>query len=463
MASVEVINALSQKGNSLVKALSALPEDQWFERKSGLIAPKDLAKTLTAFANAEGGTIAVGIRDGAIDGVTAENENAIRQAAIDFTSPPVRTQVDTYEIDDKTVLIFHVSPGENLHTTQSGDCYLRIGDESRRLSLAEQQELAYDRGTKPFEATPVDLEITDLDSSQLDSYRALIGSSSVEAMLSARDLVDRQGRLTVAALLLFDARPQRELPSAYVRVIRYDQDVRGLGRTMNLVDDVRIEGSIAQQIEQAATEIERLVPTREQLTDSGRFERVPLIPRDAWLEGLVNAVIHRSYSLMGDHVRVEIYSHRIEITSPGRFPGLADPSEPLKINRYARNPRIARVCSDMGITRELGEGVKRIFDEMQRRGLTEPIYRQGPATVSLVLDATKSIDPQILAALTKNARAVLEVLLLEARPLSTGQIAELVSISRPTAKRALEALAENGLVSWQGSSQRDPTATWTLV
>lgn len=134
-------------------------------------------------------------------------------------------------------------------------------------------------------------------------------------------------------------------------------DERGVGSAMNLVEETRIEGSLPQQIARASEEIERLVPSRQRLTDSGRFERVPIIPRDAWLEGLVNAVIHRSYSMMGDHIRVEIFPHRIEISSPGRFPGLADPGSPLTISRYARNPRVSRVCADMGITRELGEGI----------------------------------------------------------------------------------------------------------
>jgi ATP-dependent DNA helicase RecG len=111
--------------------------------------------------------------------------------------------------------------------------------------------------------------------------------------------------------------------------------------------------------------------------ERGLFEAQPIVPRDAWLEGVVNAVIHRSYSLAGDHIRVEIYPDRVEIESPGRFPGLANPASPLLISRFARNPRIARVCADLRIGQELGEGIKRIFEEMRRVGLTDPVYKQG--------------------------------------------------------------------------------------
>lgn len=463
MGSIDVDRALAQPDARVADALLILSEDQWYERKSGRIAPKDLAHPLIAFANAEGGTLVVGLHNGQVAGVPPDNENAIRQAPIDFTVPPVRARVTRREIDGKILIIFRVDPGESIHTTRSGDCYLRIGDESRKLSLAEQRELTYDKGVQSFESTPIDLVAENLDQQQLAEYGAIIGSSSTRQTLAARDLIDRRGQLTVAAELLFDERPQRDFPSAYVRVLKYDDDDRGVGASMSLTHEVRVEGSLPAQITDAAEEIEKLVPHRQQLTTSGRFERTPIIPRDVWLEGLVNAVVHRSYSMMGDHIRVELFPHRIEISSPGRFPGIANPSSPLTISRYARNPRIARVCADMGITRELGEGIKRMFREMQRLGLADPLYQQGPASVNLILSAANAVDAQLLSTLSKNARQVLDLLRIEGRPLSTGQVAELARIARPTAKRALESLVSAGLVRWEGTSDRDPRASWHLL
>lgn len=446
-----------------VSVLTSHPENQWFERKSGRIAAKDLARPLIAFANAEGGTLVVGINNGKVDGVSATAENALRQAAIDFTNPPVRHQVSTIDADGHTILIFEVEPGNALHVNQAGDAYLRIGDESRKLSLAEQQELAYDAGTQTFEATTVPLTPSDLSQPLLESYRETIGSSSIESMLHARDLVTREGELTVAAELLFDEHPQQDFPSAHIRVLKYDDDERGVGARMTLAEDRRFDGPIPAQINQAAEFIDRLVPARQRLAASGRFERQPLIPRDAWLEGLVNAAIHRSYSMMGDHIRVEIFPHRIEITSPGRFPGIVNLSSPQSIPRYARNPRIARVCSDMGITRELGEGIRRIYEEMASYGLIEPMYRQSSSTVTLVLRAANAVTPEVLKSLPRSAHTVLNVMRAQNRALSTGQVAELAGIARPTARRALLALAEAELVTWEGTSERDPRASWRIA
>ena len=77
--------------------------------------------------------------------------------------------------------------------------------------------------------------------------------------------------------------------------------------------------------------------------------------------------------------------NRIEIVSPGRFPGLPSLARPSQITRFARNPRISRICADLRIGQELGEGIKRIFDEMKFGGLAEPIYKQSSSSVRLIL------------------------------------------------------------------------------
>ncbi|AMS06012.1 transcriptional regulator [Acidipropionibacterium acidipropionici] len=464
MTSVDIDRALALDAGEALAELLRLPEGQWLERKSGRIGAKELAVPLVAMANAEGGHVVVGLHDGAVDGVSDSRINALRQAAQDFTVPVVRCAVSELHDRGRTVLVFQVEPGEQVHETVRGDVYLRVGDESRKLGYAQRRELEYDRGSAPFDGTGVDASSGDLGGRQVAAFQNAIGSSSPERMLAARDLLTRDGRLTVAGWLLFSERPQSLFPSAVVRVLRYGENERGTGAGMSLLGggDVRCEGSIPEQITRAAEVIEDWVPRIQALRGTGRFESRPMIPRDVWLEGLVNAVLHRSYSMAGDHVRVEIFPNRIEISSPGRFPGLADPSRPLSISRYARNPRIVRVCSDLGIARELGEGIKRIFTEMRRIGLTDPIYAQDAGSVRLVLSSADAVPTAVLSRLSAGARAVLDTLRLEGRPLSTGQVADLTGTSRPTAGRHLRSLQSNGLVVWEGQSPRDPRASWRL-
>lgn len=453
-------------GADVLAGLAALPEDQWFERKSGRIQAKDLARALVGLANAEGGTIVIGIHDGQADPPRPARINDLRQASHDFTVPPVRAHAEEIEVDDRTtLLLLRVAPGDHVHETTSGECFLRVGDETKQLRFAQRQELEYDRGSTPFDGISVAARVHDLDHAQVEAYRATIGSTTEHRMLQARNLLTPSGELTVAGYLLFAEHPQDLFPNAHVRVLRYADRERGTGARLSLDDaaDLRCEGSLPTQITDATDAIDRLLPRRRALATSGRFEAQPIIPRDAWLEGLVNAVVHRSYSMAGDHVRVEIFPDRIEIASPGRFPGLVDPRNLLDTARHARNPRIARVCSDLGIAQELGEGIRRIYSEVRARGLTDPIYTQTQAGVRLVLSAADAIPESVLAALPRGALATLAALRIAARPLGTGQIEEFAGITRPTAIRHLRALEQAGLVVWEGQSTRDPRATWRIA
>lgn len=447
------------------------PEDQWFERKSARVAPKDLAKALVAFANAEGGSITVGIHSGTLDSrqLTATRENSLRQASMDFTVPPVRTYIHRVNVgssDDETLLLFEVPPGETVHETTSGEVYLRVGDESKKLSFHQRKELDYDRGAAHFEAEPArDHTLDDLDQPSLEDYCRAIDVADAERALRARSLLTRGGTPTVAAVLLMGQDPQLLLPQSFVRVLRFTEDDAGSGRhhTLESGHDARFEGPIPAVIDAASACIGSWVPQRRALGRHGRFEDIPSIPPDAWLEGLVNAVVHRSYSMAGDHVRVSIYPRRIEIESPGRFPGLANPNQPLEVARYARNPRIARVCADLGITLERGEGIRRMFQEMRTSGLVDPHYEQTSGSVRLILQNVSRLEDNLRDALPMGADDVLELMRRVGRPMGTGEIAEATGRSRPWVRGTLESLRDSGLIRWQGKSAKDPRAQWSLA
>lgn len=470
MPTNEVDRALNADIHQRAAQLLALPEDQWFERKSVRIAPKDLAKTLCALGNAEGGTVVIGLNNGLVEGTKNHPKwmNALRQASMDHTTPPVRTHFstaacinDAQETDN--LLIAHVQPGEAVHEMTNGDCYLRVGDESRKLGFAQRQELHFDRGVAQFDGSPVtDVKPADLDSALLKNYRTSAGFSGTNTqLLRNRGLLTSTDDVTAAGYLLFAPKPTARFPHAVIRIVRYRGTTRGTGADLN-VDagfDDRVEGPIPTAISRARSLIDTWQPRRTRLS-GGTFQDEPVVPPDAWMEGLVNAVVHRSYSLAGDHVRVEIFADRIEITSPGRFPGLADPSRPQDISRYARNPRIARVCTDLRITRELGEGIRRMFEEMRHRGLTDPVYRQGTGSVTLILSALSRIPDDVLQRLPRGATDTLNTLRAARQPLGTGDLLELSGLSRPTLVKHLNGLHREGLVLWTGKSPKDPRATW---
>lgn len=443
----------------LLEQFRTRAEDQWFDRKSWRIAPRDLARTLVAFANAEGGTLVVGITDNGKteDPVSAEKENTLRSTAINHTDPSVRVKVQKLE----SVLVFEVEPGERVHFTTDGNCYLRLGDRSVKLNFAQQQELRYSKGEQLFGASGVPGATTaDLDENEVARFAKCIGSSSPADALRARGLITRSGEVSVAGLLLFGRNPQEHFPNAEIRVLKYLDDERATGAQQQLESDSRFGGPLPQQLAEASTHIRALLPSVSRFGLGGRFAVDTQIPADAWMEGLVNAAIHRSYSLMGDHIRFEIFPSRIEISSPGRFPGLADPREPEKISRFARNPHIARVMTDLGIGQELGEGIRRIFAELRRVGFLDPEYQQTGGQVILQLRAVRRMNTSTLAGLSPQSARTLALLQTQPSGLGTGEVADKLGVSRPAARRALNELEAAELIEWQGKSPKDPRARW---
>ncbi|HEX7290865.1 MAG TPA: ATP-binding protein [Conexibacter sp.] len=466
---VFVDQALSLPPAEVGPALLETLEDQWFDRKSARVKPRALADTLIGFANAEGGIVAVGLSEGRVEGTDGigKARNDLMQAAIDFCVPPVhathRLVPCRTTVGDDHLLVLEVRPSDgHVHANKKDEAYLRVGDENRKLTFAQRQELEFDRGPGSYEARPVmDLDSADLSQQLLDAYVVAVRASDRRKLLQARSLIDSRGALNVAGWLLFASHPQSRMPEALVRVLRYRGSERGTGARQQLLSDERFEGPIPWMLRHARAEIQQVQPTRRALGRHGRFEQVPLVPEDAWLEGVVNAVIHRSYSLAGDHIRIEVFDDRIEIASPGRFPGIVNLTDPRAAPRFARNPRIARVCADLEFGQELGEGIRRIYEEMRHAGLDDPVYSQTGASVRLVLSG-EPVERRLDGQLTADARAVTTAL-REAGRLSTGEVAELLGRSRPHALKVLRSLEEPAIVRRVGKSLNDPRAYWELV
>lgn len=464
-----VARALALPADRRGEALLDVPEDQWFDRKSARTTGSALADVEIGMANAEGGTVVLGLWDGEVEGVAADRSriNEWQQAALDHTTPavPAKTRLVTCTNSrgqPDELLVVEVETSELLHQNRRDEVYLRVGDENRKLSFQQRQELLYDKGQASFEATTVrDATLSELDQDLLEDYAQVLSHPDAVRLLQARGLLDRTRGITIGSLLLFGAEPQRRYPEASVRVSRYRGSERGTGARQQLLSDIRCEGPIPHVLREARQRVFDQLPTRRALGSDGRFEQIGIIPADAWLEGLVNGVIHRSYSLLGDHIRVEIFDDRLEIESPGRFPGLVDPSDPLTVTRFARNPRIARVCADLRFGQELGEGIRRIFEEMRLAGLADPEYRQTSGSVRLTLSSAP-FDRELESRLPPGARELMRIIREAERP-STGEITTATGLSRPVVIERLRALQDLRLVEWVGKSTNDPRAYWRLA
>ncbi len=417
-------------------------------------------------ANAEGGALVVGLSEGQVEGMDADvhGRNALIRASVEFCVPPVRTAAEPVPRINRDgqpdhLLCLRVEPDDVVHATHARVVFLRVADSNYNLSFNQRQQLLYDKGQVVYESGGVaGATVDDLDLEPVSDYATSIDAAGLESLLNARGLlIDHTP--AIAGYLLFASHPEdRYLPAhVRVRVSRFLGRERGLGARQQLERDERVEGPLPGMLLRVALLVDEWQPCRRELGASGRFEALPLVPTDAWLEAVVNAVVHRSYSMSGDHIRVDVLDDRIEVESPGRFPGIVDLRSPEAVQRFARNPRIARVLADLHFGQEFGEGIARMFEEMGLAGLDEPQYVQTAGSVRVTLSG-RLRDQQMDQRLPDEARAIVEAL-RQARRLGTGELAEMLQVSRPTALGRLHAMRELGLLRWVGQSPRDPRDT----
>lgn len=458
---------MTMSPGEVTKLLLAEPEGQLFDRKSSRIHSDALAKPMVAMANAEGGMVVIGLANGVCEGVQQRQreQNDWRQAGLDYTTPPVRFEVYLPECINRNgdldrLFVLLIAPSERVHATNKDEVFLRVGDENRRLNFEQRTQLRYDRGDTGFERTSAaNYGPAELDAAAVAEYARRMEHSAPERLLQARDLVDTDGDPFVAAELLFGVNPQRAFPQAYVRVLKYAGRERLTGNEQNLSLDRRCEGPLPHQLEEAMQCIREAMPTRRRLGDDGRFGWFGIVPEEAWLEALVNAVLHRAYSNFGDHIRVELFDDRVELFSPGRFPGVTAPDDLMNVPRFSRNPRIARALSDLAYGQEHGEGLRRMVRAMEAAGLTRPVVTQSAGGVTVALLAGVPVARE-LKPLPETAQALF-LMLSQAGRASTGDIVKATGRSRTVVLRNLRLLEAQSLIRRVGGGATDPQAYWT--
>jgi ATP-dependent DNA helicase RecG len=461
-------NLIDLSPEARTERLLAEREGQWFDRKSNRIAPRELAVTLVAMANAEGGIIAVGLHSGVCEGVRSveRSHNGWRQAAMNFTSPPVRCDVDLLACvnkqgDPDQLFIITVYPGDQLHVDAKDDAYLRVGDQNRRLTFEQRLQLRYDRWDTGFEISQVRGRGSPvLDDSMLLDYASRMEVPDPIRLLQARGVMDSNGEPFTAGELLFGVDPSPVYPQAFVRVLKYAGTQQLTGSVQNLVADTRCEGPLPLQVDKAQEAVRSLISRQRSLGPDGRFDWYGIVPEEVWLEALVNAVIHRAYSNFGDHIRVILFDDRIEVFSPGRFPGLINPIDLMRVPRFARNPRIARVMSDLSYGQELGEGLRRMVQVMESTGRQRPVVEQTSGGVLVTL-LSRVYDVDETYGLPDSTLKLLRQMAIVERA-QTGELAGKVGISRPVALRSLRLLESRGLVRHVAIGPTDPKAYWII-
>lgn len=464
-----------------VVLFSALKENQYFDRKSARKDDREIAKHISAFANAAGGKLVVGIEDnGEVTGFRRNGardiENFERAALATCTPTPIvhreRISVVNSSGEDDTVLVLDIEPStsHSVARMSDGDVFLRQNDKSVKLNREQVIALEFDKGQRIFEDELVkDSSIDDVDHEVLDRYKEILGTEvSDEQVLRSRRFM-RDGKLTVAGALLFAQDPSVMMLQARVRILRYDGVKMETGERLNITKERCFCGPLPKVIQGAYELISSMLREFQFLGPDGKFQTVPEYPEFAWFEGLVNAVTHRDYSFRGDYIRISMFDDRMEIISPGALPNIVT-LDNMRTTRYSRNPRIARTLVEFGWVRELNEGVQRIYTEMQNSLLGDPVYSEpGKTKVQLTLENNivartvrrsealeDKMSSEAIASLSEYELAAIRLAFANGK-VTARELAAHIGRDRRTANRVLSKLIEDGgLLEWHGSSPTDP-------
>lgn len=464
--------------------LTKTEEGQYIDRKSARIKPSDIARHLVAFANANGGVLVIGIEDeGTVTGFSYSEAKSVNEFLdIPYTmcvgSIRVTTEQRKICIDDREdfILLFFVEPSEDcVIKTSDGKVYLRVGDKSRLLNHDQVTQLEFDKGERSYEdIVVVDSTIEDVDMDLLNQYKHILQTNlEPQEILEKRGLI-KNGHLTNAGVLLFAKYPTKFLPNARLRLLKYDGIKMETGPRLNLIKELNYELPIPRIIQEVRTAINLQLREFQYLDENGVFRIIPEYPEFAWFEGIVNSLTHRNYSIRGDHIRVSLYDDRLEIFSPGKLPNIVTLENMLN-TRYSRNPRIARVLSEFGWVKELNEGVKRIYDEMQMCFLKSPVYTEpNQNSVLLVLensitsrqlrndDKISSIfNEDVLNSLSEYELKIVQYLMSN-NSITLKITREVLGRGESLARRQLKSLENKGLIEWHGSNKSDPTQYYSL-
>lgn len=345
----------------------------------------DIAKTLVAFANADGGELFVGIEnDNSVTGLPYHEDKimvilkAPESNILPDTPLPLK-RASLIDYNGKKVAYFSVEKGSKyVHLTSKGECFQRKDRESVPTASEQIRFIREEEVSREYDRQFVDLaNINDIDLNLVNSVSLnVFKSMSPEKFLQYLELAEFDGnrlRLRKAAVLLFAKNPTKWHPRNQVRILRVKGTVEKTGKDFNLEELGETSGNIFNLYEQS-WELLRPNLTETRFSKDAIFKTQIIYPELACREALINAITHRDYSLEGRGIEIKIFDDRLEILSPGKLLSsitIRDLEE-LKGVHQSRNTYIARVLREFGYVRELGEGIKRIFELMKSNDLVKP-------------------------------------------------------------------------------------------
>jgi len=396
-----------------IRALVAAGESETVELKLEREPQPDIGELLAAFANSDGGVVLFGVTDDR-EIVGVEHLNTIHTRLLSSARscrPPLAAYLITYPVtvDGKQILVGQLpAPGDQVYS-YGGVYRRREGAENIVLSAEEMKHLMLLRMSQDFDGHPLDEGLDAFDATLVDRLlrqRAELVErrpdeeplnvptyptpEALEQLVALRALVRAEGqyRPTIAGILMVGRNPQGVLPQATVRLAAFADDAM-----MSFIDRVEAIGTIPDQLTRALNFIARNTRLGAQFPGPERVDQ-PQYPTLAVREGLVNALIHRSYS-HPSAILVNLFPNHLEIVSPGgvlpRLKGLN-----LEGRHELRNHALAPLAYYSRLAETWGTGIRRMRAALEAAHLPGPIFVDEGTALRLLLATTPAVARRLV-------------------------------------------------------------------
>jgi len=439
-----------------IREILKQPEDKSLEFKKEI--PKNrqnLLKTVVAFANGTGGRIYIGVNDDrTVTGIREEPfdlEEKLSSIIYDSISPIPNVFFQTTAFENKVIFIIRILPGANkpYYLKKLGPedgIFVRIGSTNRKADFQvsaalrrQARNISLDQEIDPSFNCDI------LDRRLLEKFIELRGLKTKPTLdyfikIKAAQRYDRTRHPTIGGILLFCSTLPDEYSYAKFRVSRFKAENRA-----DLINSITIDDGLLAMPEKIMDFVRLYMEKRVEISALLRKEDYD-IPLPAIREGILNAICHRDYSITGADNKLDIFSDRIEITSPGTLPlgiTLQDLGEGIS---EVRNRLIVKIFREAGYIEQLGTGIIRIKEACRKNSLPKPRFEEtGNFFKATIFRARLTLSPDL--------EDVYD-LIKQGIPLGSKEIAGKLNIHQNTVLKRVRQLEEKGLIYKQGSGPR---------
>lgn len=412
---------------------------------------EEVIKTISSFANTEGGKVLIGYNDkGEVLGIEINNQTL--QAITDkiVSKLGIHPNIKIKRLKGKTILEIEVNKS-NIPIAYEGKYYERVGNTNRLMS-SERLKDFFLKGTNWDSLINKEASFKEID---IETVRRFIRMARSKERLTVFDedadiktlfehlKLSVKGKLTNAGVMLFGKNPQKYFINAVARVVRLKNEI-------TIIGDRLIEGNLFKQVIETEEAIKNFLNVRYEIKGLVR-EEIWDYPLSAVREALINALIHRDYFKWNVQTQIKIFDDYLWFFNIGGLPeGITLKQLKQPHSSVPRNPLIVHIFYLSGLIEEVGSGIGRIIQDLKSQGLPEPEFKEEMGGFSVYF--RKDIyTEEYLRKLGLNKRQIKAVFYVkEKRKITNKEYQKINNCFRNTATNDLKELVVKGILKESG-------------